>query len=124
MLYVIPALGASLSCVDLVVLVRTKLRRDFILCFLPLSRFTMWVSKLFYIHSCCLSFLSSSFVSECSFTLQIAIILSSKFSCACCIFTSRILCLWWIFRFLTETLHLNLMFNLQVIQFSFINLSQ
>lgn len=46
MLYVIPALGACLSFVDLVVLVRTaKPKEDFILCFLPLSRLVMWVSK-------------------------------------------------------------------------------
>ncbi|CAL9222685.1 unnamed protein product [Arabidopsis halleri] len=82
-LYVIPALGACLSCVDLVLLVRTNRRREVM--FLPLSRFAMWIS----------------------------IMLSSKFACACCVFARRILCFWWIFRFLTDALHLNKIFTLQ-----------
>ncbi|XP_023634190.1 ABC transporter C family member 13 isoform X2 [Capsella rubella] len=86
-LYVIPALGACLSCVDLVVLVRTNRRREVILCFLSLSRFTMWIF----------------------------VMVSSKFACACCVFTSRFLCFWWIFRFITEALHLNMVFTLQEI---------
>ncbi|EFH60022.1 hypothetical protein ARALYDRAFT_899465 [Arabidopsis lyrata subsp. lyrata] len=85
-LYVISALGACLSCVDLVLFVRTNRRREVM--FLPLSRFAMWIS----------------------------IMLSSKFACACCVFASRILCFWWIFRFLTDALHLNMIFTLQVIQ--------
>ncbi|KAL0738072.1 hypothetical protein Bca4012_014282 [Brassica carinata] len=93
-LYVIPALGACLSCVDLVVLVRTKPRRDFILCFVPLSRFAMWI----------------------------AVMLSSKLSCACCVFSSRILCFWWIFRFLMETFHLNVVFTLQTLEICMIML--
>ncbi|ESQ55603.1 hypothetical protein EUTSA_v10024220mg [Eutrema salsugineum] len=93
-LYVIPALGACFSCVDLVVLVRTKPRRDFILFFLPLSRFAMWI----------------------------AVMLSSKFSCACCVFSSRILCFWWILRFLTEALHLNMIFSLQTLEICLIML--
>ncbi|CAN7081183.1 unnamed protein product [Brassica oleracea var. botrytis] len=87
-LYVIPALGACLSCVDLVVLLRTYPRRDFIPCFVPLSRFAMWL----------------------------AVMLSSKLSCACCVFTSRILCFWWIFRFLMEAFHLNAIFTLQTLE--------
>uniref|UniRef100_A0A1J3GMA5 ABC-type xenobiotic transporter n=4 Tax=Noccaea caerulescens TaxID=107243 RepID=A0A1J3GMA5_NOCCA len=94
-LYVIPALGACLSFVDLVVLVmRTNPKRDFILCFLPLSRFAMWIS----------------------------IMLSSTFSCACCVFSSRIICFWWIFRFLTEALHLNMIFNLPTLEICLIML--
>ncbi|KAJ4899955.1 multidrug resistance-associated protein 11 [Raphanus sativus] len=93
-LYVIPALGACLSCVDLVVLVKTKPRRDFILCFVPFSRFTMWV----------------------------AVMLSSKLSCACCVFSSRILCFWWIFRFLMEAFHLNVIFTSQTLEICMIML--
>uniref|UniRef100_M4D807 ABC-type xenobiotic transporter n=1 Tax=Brassica campestris TaxID=3711 RepID=M4D807_BRACM len=103
-LYVIPALGACLSCVDLVVLVRTKPRRDFTLCFVPLSRFAMWVNL------------------NIDSTLQLAVMLSSKFSCACCVFTSRILCFWWIFRFLTEAFHLNVIFTLQTLEICMIML--
>ncbi|XP_020887120.1 ABC transporter C family member 13 isoform X3 [Arabidopsis lyrata subsp. lyrata] len=85
-LYVISALGACLSCVDLVLFVRTNRRREVM--FLPLSRFAMWIS----------------------------IMLSSKFACACCVFASRILCFWWIFRFLTDALHLNMIFTLQSLE--------
>jgi ATP-binding cassette subfamily C (CFTR/MRP) protein 10 len=88
LLYVTPALGACLSCVDLVLLVRTNRRREVILCFVPLSGFVMWI----------------------------AVILSLKFACcACHVFTSQILCFWWIFRFLTDALHLNMIFTLQEI---------
>ncbi|XP_010488818.1 PREDICTED: ABC transporter C family member 13-like [Camelina sativa] len=86
-LYVIPALGVCLSCVDFVVLVRTNRKREVILCLLPLSRLAMWI----------------------------VVMLSSKFACACCVFTSRILCFWWIFRSLTEALHLTMIFTLQEI---------
>ncbi|WZY85088.1 hypothetical protein YC2023_031472 [Brassica napus] len=72
----------------------TKPRRDFTLCFVPLSRFAMWL----------------------------AVMLSSKFSCACCVFTSRILCFWWIFRFLTEAFHLNVIFTLQTLEICMIML--
>lgn len=116
MLYVIPALGACLSCVDLVVLLRTYPRRDFIPCFVPLSRFAMWVSLCLHLFL----FLSTMFPPSSLLlsvsTLQLAVMLSSKLSCACCVFTSRILCFWWIFRFLMEAFHLNAIFTLQVIQ--------
>ncbi|CAN8325085.1 unnamed protein product [Cochlearia groenlandica] len=95
--YVIPALGVSLSCVDIVmVLVRTKTsREDFILCFfLPLSRFAMWI----------------------------ACVLSWKFSCPCCVFRSRILCFWWILRFLMKALDLNTVFKLPTLEICLIML--
>ncbi|ANM61736.1 multidrug resistance-associated protein 11 [Arabidopsis thaliana] len=48
--------------------------------------------------------------------MWIAVILSLKFACcACHVFTSQILCFWWIFRFLTDALHLNMIFTLQEI---------
>ncbi|CAH2078696.1 unnamed protein product [Thlaspi arvense] len=93
-LYVIPALGACLSCVDLVMVVRTVPKRDYILCFLPLSRFAMWS----------------------------AVMLSSKLSCGCCVFSSRILSFWWIFRFLMESFHLNMIFTLQTLEICLIML--
>ncbi|VVA99119.1 unnamed protein product [Arabis nemorensis] len=87
-LYVIPALGACLSCVDLVVLLRTKCMRAFIICFLPLSRFALWIG----------------------------IMLQSKFACACCVFSSRMLCFWWILRLPMGALHLNMIFTLKPLE--------
>ncbi|KAF8107543.1 hypothetical protein N665_0119s0010 [Sinapis alba] len=54
--------------------------------------------------------------------MWIAVMLSSKLSRACCIFSSRILCFWWIFRFLMEAFHLNVIFTLQTLEICMIML--